>query len=203
MPGCISPPRWGCTRTATSATRRSASWSTVDASTDGRSTCTPRDVHRPIEPTRTRSGRSRSRCSSRSTRSASGRRAGARPSSRPHVRPPFGTDRGAALLPSGGRAGDVRLHAAHPVRGLGGLDRGRRRVVRPRARRDVGIARPFVGRASGRRTRPSGCPRGRPAVLLAVGTRQLRGVLHPLRRQRAVRRPALARDGRRRHDRHR
>ena len=69
--------------------------------------------------------------------------------------------------------------------------------------RDVGFARSLVGRATGRRTRPVRCTGRRPAVLLAVGAGQLRDVLDPLRRQRAVRRQALARDRRRRPGRHR
>ncbi len=180
--------------------RRGRRW---HASTAGRSTCTPRDGRRPIAPTPTRSARSRSRCSSRSTRCGSqvdapehGLRADltfvrrSAPIEEPHflhqvgVRVMFDYTR---LTQFGGWEGWIEVDGE---------------LYRPRTRRDVGITRPLVGHASGRRTRPSGRPGRRPAVLLAVGTGQLRDVLDPLRRQRAVRRPALARDGRRRPGRH-
>ena len=144
------------------------------ASTAGRSTCTPRGGRRPIAPTPTRSGRSRSRSSSRCTRSRlvvdapeHGLRADltfvrrSAPIEEPHflhqvgVRVMFDYTR---LTQFGGWEGWIEVDGE-----LIDLD----------ARRDVGIARPLVGRAPGRRTRPdrvhrsptrssSGC--GRPST---------------------------------------
>ena len=66
--------------------------------------------------------------------------------------------RGGALLPARRRAHVVRLHPPHPVRRVERLDRARRRAHRGDARRRVGITRPVVGRAPGRRTRPDRRP---------------------------------------------
>ncbi|MFT3854654.1 MAG: hypothetical protein QM733_18250 [Ilumatobacteraceae bacterium] len=53
---------------------------------------------------------------------------------------PLPRPRGAALLPAPRPAGVLRLHEAHPVRHVGGLDRGRRFTHRPVADGDVGGA---------------------------------------------------------------
>ncbi len=88
----------------------------------------------------------------------------------------------------------VRLHPADPVRWVGGLDRGRRRTHRSRTGRNPRLPGSIVGGQAGRRTRFDRRSGRRSAVLLAVGPDQLRHVLDPLRRQRVLRRPALARE---------
>jgi hypothetical protein len=84
----------------------------------------------PGRPGRRQRGRPDPRRGARAAQRAARRRRGTRagPARRPHVRAPIGADRGAALLPADRVAGHVRLHAAHPVRRLGGLDRDRRRT---------------------------------------------------------------------------
>ena len=86
--------------------------------------------------------------------------------------------------------------------GVGGLDRGRRRVYRLRARRDRGVARPLVGGPPRRRTGPAGAPVADPQFFWLWAPVNFAAFVHPLRRQRALRRPALARSRRGRPGRH-
>ena len=84
------------------------------------------------------------------------------------------------------------LHTSRAVGIVGRLDRGRRGAHRDRSRQHVGFTRSLVGDPWRRRAGARSAEPGRAAVLLAVGTVQLRRRLHALRREREQRRAAVA-----------